>query len=310
VAAICLAAAPSASADIVSTFNSDNEGWQVTQGDYTTMPDPYTDLGPAPWIASGNPGGSINFVDADSGEDGINSFYGFFLGSAEEWSGDFSAYVGGHLSFDQTANIAGEYGPLVLFLGSSACVAWVDSPLSVVGINHYSVDLTTANLLDCQTNSPPTQGTLNAALADVVNFEINPDDSTAASETEALDNVVLTPGSGGGTVSRSLTLSYSKKKDAFKGKLKAPDATACAAGQKVTVFKKDKGPDTKIGKATTKPSGSYSVGDTGKKGTYYSKTPKSTVGVHTCKAAKSPPLDLGKAKRPSAKIRAVRLALR
>jgi hypothetical protein len=95
-------------------------------------------------------------------------------------------------------------------------------------------------------------------------------------------------------VPRTLTLSYSKAKKSFKGTLKAPvDPATCAAGQKVTIFKKHKGPDPKLGSPKTDPNGVYKLKDPGKNGTYYASIAQKTSGQSICKAAKSGTVQLG-----------------
>ena len=127
-------------------------------------------------------------------------------------------------------------------------------------------------------------------LADLKAVVIFGEDSLNSSETTTIDNVALTGGGPPPTtdVPRTLTLSYSKKQKSFKGTLKAPlDKATCAASQKVTVFKKHKGPDQKLGSPKTDANGAYKLKDPGKHGTYYASIDEKTSGLSICKAAKS-----------------------
>jgi hypothetical protein len=87
-------------------------------------------------------------------------------------------------------------------------------------------------------------------------------------------------------VPRSLSIGYHHKR-LFKGKLSSPEH-ACAAGQKVTVYRKRSGPDKKIGTDTTSSTGAYKVGERDAKGTYYASVSQhEESGLGICEAAKS-----------------------
>ena len=105
---------------------------------------------------------------------------------------------------------------------------------------------------------------------------------------------------GAGTVSgcpavpRGLTLRYSTRRERFKGKLTAPDASECADAREVSVFRKTSGPDRRVGKATTKASGAYRLTKHARRGKYYSTVdPETLPDVADCAAAASPVLRVG-----------------
>ncbi|MDX6583426.1 MAG: hypothetical protein QOI10_2610 [Solirubrobacterales bacterium] len=88
------------------------------------------------------------------------------------------------------------------------------------------------------------------------------------------------------TSDRGLTLSHSSKPSKFKGTLTA-DVGACAHDQQVRIFHKVKGPDKKLGTATSDGSGKYSLKKNAPDGKYYASAPEGSEGAVTCLAAKS-----------------------
>jgi hypothetical protein len=112
-----------------------------------------------------------------------------------------------------------------------------------------------------------------------------------------VDNVHIT---GGGPapvtkVVRILSLSYSKKKKSFKGRLQAPqDPASCAAPQEVGVFRRKPGPDRRLGRPMTNSSGHYTLKSAGKSGSYYAKVAGFMSDLTTkCGAAKATTVHLG-----------------
>jgi hypothetical protein len=100
--------------------------------------------------------------------------------------------------------------------------------------------------------------------------------------------------SGCPAVARGLTLGYSARRERFKGKLTAPAAPECADAREVSVFRKTSGPDKRVGKATTKPSGAYRLTKHARRGKYYSTVkPETLPDVADCAAAGSPVLRVG-----------------
>jgi hypothetical protein len=89
-------------------------------------------------------------------------------------------------------------------------------------------------------------------------------------------------------VDRTVTLAYSSKKKAFKGKLAAPDNTECAANAPVQILKKLKGPDAKLATVTTAANGSFTKAKRRRAGSYYAKAPAFNAPESVqCLAAKS-----------------------
>jgi PKD repeat protein len=91
---------------------------------------------------------------------------------------------------------------------------------------------------------------------------------------------------------RTLGIGYSDKKDRFSGKLTS-ESPACTSSQKVSVFKKRKGNDPKLGSATTNASGKYSLTKKKAGGNFYAKIDQSSSSGGTCLAAQSKTLKVG-----------------
>lgn len=83
-----LAGCPVASASLVSTFDAGTEAWSVDSDEGTSG---VTGFG---WAAgSGNPGGGVQATDIGAGG-------GWWFVAPTAWSGDWSGYLGGAISFD------------------------------------------------------------------------------------------------------------------------------------------------------------------------------------------------------------------
>jgi hypothetical protein len=300
--ALAPATPAAAGLSLSSTFNSGAEGWKVIQN----FPADNTATDPTFLPSGGQPGGAIEFSDADFGDPfgdpAGNDFLTGAFASPGSWSGDASNNYGGTFSFDLKSNVNGDTGPIVDFYAGekpsgatpdfsrTVCIYFNGTP-STTNYQTYTTTLNEAHLGTagslCADPASPAQ------VADVLsNFGgvlLNVDDSYAMGETETIDNVSL---SGGGPlpgqdVSRTLTIDFSKKKGGFFGKLKAPDLAACAAGQSVKVYKQVSGPDKKLGTDKTSSKGAYLVKAKGKPGKYYAKAGQSTADGDTCLAAKS-----------------------
>jgi hypothetical protein len=92
-------------------------------------------------------------------------------------------------------------------------------------------------------------------------------------------------------VPRSLSIGYHHHR-IFKGRLSS-SKHACVAGQKVTVFRKKRGHDPKVGTDKSSSTGVYKVRERDAKGAYYasvSQVEKPSLGI--CEAAKSKLLHL------------------
>jgi hypothetical protein len=91
---------------------------------------------------------------------------------------------------------------------------------------------------------------------------------------------------------RTLSISYSEKKDKFKGRL-ASQSPACISGQKVKVFEKEKGKDPKLGSVPSLASGKYSLKEKNADGSIYAAVGQSSTSGGTCLAAKSKTIKVG-----------------
>jgi hypothetical protein len=90
--------------------------------------------------------------------------------------------------------------------------------------------------------------------------------------------------------SRSVTLSYSKAHDRFSGAVGSSWAP-CIASQKVQVWRKRTGADSKIGTATTGSGGAFKLSKELNRGKYYAKAPES-LAKGTCLSDNSPTIQL------------------
>jgi hypothetical protein len=280
----------SAALDLSSTFDSNNEGWQVSQGDGGPLSD-------ATWLAgSGN--GFIRFTDADSNElDNGGCCFAYFE-SPPTWAGDATNNYGGTLSFADRGNFAGDPNltPLVILIGSSGqCLLHSFSGASGTSYSTFSTTLDTEGLQRCSDVNAPSEAEVVDLLAHFNAVQLSVDDTTTAGETADVDNVSL---SGGGappriSVARTLTLSYSKKEKTLSGFLSAPDDTECSANQTVKIYRVHKGPDPKVAGTKTSPMGDYSLKAPSKSGKYYAKAPASKAGIADCGAAKSSKVTIG-----------------
>jgi hypothetical protein len=118
------------------------------------------------------------------------------------------------------------------------------------------------------------------------------DNDTVADEFDNCPILAASTASGCPAVSRSLTLSYSKSKRAFKGALGASEPS-CVGNHRVTVWKRAGGADKKIGVDEVNAQGKYLVSKRGRPGRYYSGVNERVVpGVAACDSATSPKLRL------------------
>jgi len=269
--------AASAAAGFSYTFDTGNQNWRTFTNTNGAQP--------AGWTASGgNLGGAITQTISEGAL--------FLTPPVPEFEGDYSSNFGGTLSVDVKSSQTWTFGFAAFLLdGISAdtlCVG--DNTLPTTTYHRYQYTLNGTQVLHSDCATPATDAQVAQMLANLQQIQFTGYGVASGSLTTTIDNVSL---SGGGPppttdVPRTLTLSYSKKSKAFKGKLKAPLApTACAGGQQVTVFKKQTGPDKKLGSPTTSASGAYTLKNSGKHGTYYATVANSTSGLDICKAAKS-----------------------
>jgi hypothetical protein len=104
--------------------------------------------------------------------------------------------------------------------------------------------------------------------------------------------VGVSPGVAGGAhnIPRDVTLKYSERKDAFKGKIKAKHP-ACLPGV-VVVRRIESGPNPVVASATAGSSGGWSAGARGKRGRYYATTEGYQTPAGNCPSVRSRTLSL------------------
>jgi hypothetical protein len=122
--------------------------------------------------------------------------------------------------------------------------------------------------------------------------DIDDDNDAIDDDSDACPTLAGGPDSGCPAVTRSVTLSYSKSKEDFKGALATSEAS-CIANDRVTVWKRVTGDDKKIGADEVNAQGKYVVSKRGRPGRYYSTVDEQVVlDVAACGPATSPALRL------------------
>jgi laminin B (domain IV)/PEP-CTERM motif-containing protein len=174
--------AAAAQADIVSTFNTDTQGWTVV-GD---------EVGPVTWVSSGgNPGGYVSVTDSVVG--GVMYFV-----APDAYFGDHSGAYGTALTFDliqrypdSPNQFDDDVGDVVL-KGSGLTLAYDLANNPVNGTwTPYSVSLTAGSWrLDSLTGQIATQQQVQLVLSDLTGLEIRAEYQTGP-DTDGLDSVVL-----------------------------------------------------------------------------------------------------------------------
>ena len=167
----------SALADIVSTFDTDLEGWTVT-GDVTGLQ----------WVASGgNPDGHIEATDLATGP------YWYWVAPAA-YLGDRSAYSGGTLSFDLrstgSGGAANGAGDLVLSGAGLTLVLDIGAADGNWGSFSAFMDTRSDWRLNSESGSVATQAQIDAVMADLQSLQIRGEYLNGV-DVGSLDNVVL-----------------------------------------------------------------------------------------------------------------------
>jgi len=279
-----LFAAADAKADIVTSFDSGADGWQVKQSSTATA------AAPAWFSTGGNPDGYIQFSEADPVGDDQG---GFFINTGAPFAGDRSSYYGDNLTFDLRIN-GTALNPPVVFLsgqtdaGPTSAYAY---PLVVPGTSWTSFGLPLYYSDWKDPRGKLTKADFKSILATLSGITILADYQTAPGELTDLDNVALAEFTGA-TVQRSLSLQYAAH--AFRGILSSTDETACPVGSQVlAVLKRRRGDDQIVGFVKTDASGTYALAQPAKRGTFYAAiSERHTVTVH-CTKAKSPSIRRG-----------------
>ena len=182
---VCLVLPASAgAANLQSTFDSSNEGWQIQQD--LTSPDPANFVG-----TSGNPGGHITGTDTV-----VDTTFRWYFVSPGTWSGNLSANLNGTVSFDMRHSGA-QVAPRVAIADSQGnfLVKAIEPTPSVATWTHYSATINLAagwtyqNMMGAQ--SPATQGNFDSVLADVFAVIVVGDLDSGTGFTAGMDNVRL-----------------------------------------------------------------------------------------------------------------------
>ena len=180
--AVLAGAAPAAMSDVVSTFDSDDEGW-VVEGDT---------VAPATYVATGgNPDGFISVTDSAAG--GV-----MYWSAPAKFLGDVSAAYGNSLSFDLRQDLAAnpfEDSDVVLESGDTTLHFDAGADPGTTFTN-YVVPMTEAGWhADSLTGPLVTQAQFLAVLTDLTQLRIRAEYRTGP-DTDDLDNVVLTVPAG------------------------------------------------------------------------------------------------------------------
>jgi hypothetical protein len=286
VAATCAVGTSSAAADFDFTFDSSNQGWLSNQGGESD--------GPANWAnTGGNPGGALSLTD------GSASGLAYWTSPVPATT-DFSGHYGGNLSIDVESSTTWTHGFSLSLLGANdtaLCAPITTQPNTAFHTFQYTLDashLRQGNSLCVGAVTPEEVAEL---LQDFRGVRLSGENTANSGETTTVDNVHI---AGGGPapvtkVARFLSLSYSKGKKAFKGRLQAPqDPASCAAPQKVGVFRAKPGPDHRLGRPMTNSTGHYTLKSAGTSGNYYAKVAGFMSDLTTkCGTAKATTVHLG-----------------
>ena len=170
-----------AAASIISTFDTDSEGWTAV-GDVA---------GPVTWLATGgNPAGHIELTDQVIG--GVT----YFVAPAK-FHGDHSAAYGTSLTFDLRQSYPGspnQFDDSDVILTGGGLTLVFDTPVNPANNSwtSYSVLLNDLSGWHVSTLAGPlaTQAQIQAALANITDLEIRAEYQTGP-DTDSLDNVFL-----------------------------------------------------------------------------------------------------------------------
>jgi hypothetical protein len=182
---------PSAFA-VVSTFDSDSEGWKVvdfaTSGPYTNPLDILAN--PAPYFyIGGNPNGNILWLDQTP-----NIFY---FDAPNKFLGDMFSANGTNLTFDLLSDYdTWTIDPLVILVGNNGTTLVYPEIIAPTPNTwtHYAVPLTAANWrVGNNSGSPPTQAIFDSVLGSIEALRIIGETNELISETTHLDNVNMIP---------------------------------------------------------------------------------------------------------------------
>lgn len=269
----CATGWSAATVSLTSMFSTDAEGWHVVTGNSTTSDPTYVATG-------GNPGGYLELAN----DEALKRFV-----APVSWEKDLSGDYAGTINFDlrvADSDLADSYARVELYRAQGYYATEIAKPLTTDWAD-FSVRLLAGRWClpggGCLTRSQLTD---YLATAPVLRIRIFNQDEVATTQHTDLDNVSV---QGPAQVTRRVSLKYRTGAKAFTGHLKAP-ASSCASHQKVQVYKRHTGPDTRVGSDTTSAVGAYRVHARRRPGKYYAQVQEKLLGKAglNCLAAVSP----------------------
>ena len=181
---------------VISTFNSNAEGWLSVTLAYPDpgAPPPILNTFTPTWTATGgNPGGYVTILDPDgSGTTGNTQYWS----APAPFLGNQSTAYGHVLSFD-LADTSGGFPPFdqedIILVGNSLTLAY-DLPTSPGGTwTHFEVPLNeTGWRINSLTGTPATQTDMQTVLAGISSLYIR-GEYQLGPDTQSLDNVQIVP---------------------------------------------------------------------------------------------------------------------
>lgn len=184
-------ASNSAGAAVLSTFDSNADGWGIVSFRDLSIPD-YSIFGnyaPTYNATGGNPGGYISSTDPDAGD--------FTFSAPSQFLGNQSGSVGQTLSYDTfhagAMSFAGVGSDLILTDGTTRLL-WRANPSLNLGSAWQTINVPLSPSAEWTVNSPTgalaTTADFQAVLGNLTGLFIR-GEYTSGSETAALDNVRL-----------------------------------------------------------------------------------------------------------------------
>lgn len=160
-------------ASTVSDFDSSTEGWYSIGATAATF---------SP--TGGNPDGRI--YATDNSASAVFGPYGWGFFSPPSWSGDWSSYIGGSISFDLLLSGYNRSGTSVVLLsGSNYISQYINTPLIGSNWSSFQTELVPANFTE-------VGASFEEIVSNVTALYIQ-GDLTTSFETASLDNVSVTP---------------------------------------------------------------------------------------------------------------------
>jgi hypothetical protein len=173
------------------TFDANDQGWRVSQGDPTLVPPTFSATG-------GNPGGYVSTVDtgAETGCPPPGPSCDLVLWFGPDLTGGLAANYGGTFSLDYNTDLGPDFVLSLRIPVGAGDDLRVDIPYIGTGWQHISVPLVESSWTYCISAppgcGPPTEAEFRGALASAIRLLILGDVVDGTGETYGLDNVILT----------------------------------------------------------------------------------------------------------------------